>query len=240
MEKIVVGSHELPVISVAEETGYLDGVKRLGVVIRLGREAGFDHLKEMFSGRVTIEIFESVDGGSWEKVNELGGYELDHIGYDGKGYSVTLFRRSEITAMREQLQLLIPPEPTTLAGWQARKQGENKEALAEWLASHPLTWADGKRYGVTLEDQQEMALNLMQYQTAVAAGQEAVLEWHSTKSACTAWDPKEFSALSLAIAQYVYPSLRYQEQVKEAIYAAGTKEEVADVVINYGTAVGTV
>ena len=132
MEKIVVGSHELPVISVAEETGYLDGVKRLGVVIRLGREAGFDHLKEMFSGRVTIEIFESVDGGSWEKVNELGGYELDHIGYDGKGYSVTLFRRSEITAMREQLQLLIPPEPTTLAGWQARKQGERRRWPSGW------------------------------------------------------------------------------------------------------------
>lgn len=238
MEKIVVENHELSVISVIEETGYLDGVKRLGVTIRLGQDAGFDDLRQMFAGRVTIEIFESSNGEAWEKVNELADYELDRISYDAQGHSVTLFRRSELAAMREQLQSLLPPEPTTLAGWQARRQEENKAALVEWLAEHPLTWTDGKQYGVTLADQQEMALNLLQYQTAVAAGQEAVLKWHSTKSACTTWAPEEFSALSLAIAQYVYPYLRHQEQVKEAIYAARTKEEVAAVVIDYETAEG--
>lgn len=55
------------------------------------------------------------------------------------------------------------------------KQERNKAALASFLASHPLTWSDGKQYGVSLEDQQEMALNLIQYQAAVQAGLPATL-----------------------------------------------------------------
>lgn len=235
MEKITVGNREFPVISILEETGYLDGTRRLGVTIRLAQDVGFDDLRQAFSGRVTMEILESVDGEAWEKVNELADYELDRIGYDAQGHSVTLFRRNELDAMREQLQALLPSEPKTLTEWQAQKQEENKAALAGWLAEHPLTWTDGKQYGVTLADQQEMALNLMQYQTAIAAGQDAALEWHSVKSACTPWAPEEFTALTLAIARYVYPYLRYQEQIKEAIYAAKSKKELSSVKIEYGT-----
>lgn len=61
------------------------------------------------------------------------------------------------------------------------KQEQNKAALADWLAAHPLTWTDGNVYGVTEEDQNEMAINLAQYQLAVAAEQPAVLEWHAQK-----------------------------------------------------------
>ena len=51
----------------------------------------------------------------------------------------------------------------------AAKQDANKAALADWLAAHPLTWTDGNVYGVTEQDQNEMAINLAQYQLAVAA-----------------------------------------------------------------------
>ena len=61
------------------------------------------------------------------------------------------------------------------------------------------------------QDQQEMALNLMQYQVAVQAGQPAVLEWHAQKESCRTFEQSEYVALSLAIADYVYPYLRYQE-----------------------------
>lgn len=127
------------------------------------------------------------------------------------------------------------PEPVDLAAVQQARQTENKAALAEWLAAHPLQWTDGKTYGVTEEDQQEMALNLMQYQVAVQAGQPAVLEWHAQKEACRTFEQSEYVALSLAIADYVYPYLRYQESVKEAIYQAQTAEEVANVKIDYAS-----
>lgn len=127
------------------------------------------------------------------------------------------------------------PEPVDLATVQKARQTENKAALAEWLVTHPLLWTDGKIYGVTEEDQREMALNLMQYQVAVQAGQPAVLEWHAQKESCRTFEQSEYVALSLAIADYVYPYLRYQESVKEAIYQAQTAEEVANVKIDYAS-----
>lgn len=130
------------------------------------------------------------------------------------------------------------PEPVDLAAVQQARQTENKAALAEWLAAHPLLWTDGKLYGVTEEDQKEMALNLMQYQVAVQAGQPKVLEWHAQKESCRTFEQSEYVALSLAIANYVYPYLRYQESVKEAIYQAQTAEEVTNVKIDYASVSG--
>ena len=127
------------------------------------------------------------------------------------------------------------PEPVDLVAVQQARQTENKAALAAWLAAHPLQWTDGRTYGVTEEDQQEMALNLMQYQVAVQAGQPAVLEWHAQKEGCRTFELEEYTALSLAIADYVYPYLRYQESVKEQIYQAQTAEEVSNVKIDYAS-----
>ena len=125
------------------------------------------------------------------------------------------------------------PAPDLLAPAQAARQEENKAALAAWLAAHPLTWTDGKQYGVEEQDQNEMALNLMQYQAAVLAGQDAPLEWHAQKEACRTFEQEEYLGLSMAISAYVYPYRRYQEQVKQAIYSAKTVEEVQAVVIDY-------
>ena len=127
------------------------------------------------------------------------------------------------------------PNAKTLEQFQAARQEENKAALAAWLAAHPLTWTDGKRYGVEEQDQNEMALNLMQYQAAASAGQVAPLEWHAQKEACREFTQEEYLGLSMAISAYVYPYRRYQEAVKEAIYSAQTAEEVAAVVIDYAT-----
>lgn len=123
---------------------------------------------------------------------------------------------------------------------QSARQEENKAALASWLASHPLTWTDGKRYGVEEQDQNEMALNLMQYQAAQLAEQTAPLEWHAQKEACRPFEMDEYLALSMAISTYVYPYRRYQESIKTAIYAATTVDAVQAVAIDYGSVEVTV
>ena len=131
-----------------------------------------------------------------------------------------------------------PAPEVNLDALRAAKQEVNKAALADWLAAHPLTWTDGKIYGVTEQDQTEMAINLAQYQLAAAAGQPAALEWHAQKQQCHTFTIDEYTALSLAIAAYVYPYRRYQEQVKAAIYAAQGKEELDAIKIDYGGVVG--
>ena len=126
-----------------------------------------------------------------------------------------------------------PAPAVDLDALRAARQEQNKQALADWLAAHPLTWTDGKVYGVTEQDQTEMAINLAQYQLAVAAGQPAALEWHAQKQQCHTFTIEQYTALSLAIAAYVYPYRRYQEQVKAAIYAAKSKEELDAIAIDY-------
>ena len=127
------------------------------------------------------------------------------------------------------------PVPVDLDALRAARQEENKAALADWLAAHPLTWTDGNVYGVTEEDQNEMAINLAQYQLALSAGQQAPLEWHTQKKRCHSFTLADYTALSLAIAAYVYPYRRYQETVKEAIYAAESEEELDAIEIDYGS-----
>lgn len=124
-------------------------------------------------------------------------------------------------------------EERPLAEVQNARQEENKAALAAWLSAHPLTWTDGKQYGVEEQDQNELALNLMQYQVNKAAGQPAMLEWHAQKEECRAFEEAEYTALSMAISAYVYPYRRYQEKIKAAIYDAQTAEAVEAVVIDY-------
>ena len=129
------------------------------------------------------------------------------------------------------------PDPRPLSEIQSVRQEENKAAIAAWLTAHPLTWTDGNVYGVTEEDQNEMSLNLQQYQVQVAAGRSANLEWHTQKKQCHTFTTEQYTALLLAIIDYVYPYRRYQEAVKAAIYDAQTAEAVEAVVIDYSSVI---
>lgn len=141
------------------------------------------------------------------------------------GYFVT---RTE-EEMAEDYEALLPP----LDSVKAERQEENKKALAAFLKNNPITFTDGKKYDVSLESQQEMALNMLQYQAAISAGQEATLQWHSVKSECTNWTLEEFTTLTIAITNFVYPYLRQQEKIKTDIYACKTRDEVANIKIEY-------
>lgn len=116
------------------------------------------------------------------------------------------------------------------------KQDENKTLFAEYLSAHPLTWTDGKNYGVTLEDQSEISLNLNQYQIATSAGTEnPTLEWHAIHEECQPWTVDNLVALSLSISNFVYPIYHLMQQYKTAIYSATSIEELNSVELLYNT-----
>lgn len=114
------------------------------------------------------------------------------------------------------------------------KQEKNKLLFAEYLASHPLTWTDGKEYGVTMEDQSEISLNLSQYQIAIQAGIESpTLEWHARHEECQSWTLENLVALSMSISAAVYPMYRKMQQYKISIYRAASLEELEQVELDY-------
>lgn len=114
------------------------------------------------------------------------------------------------------------------------KQEKNKMLFAEYLASHPLTWNDGKEYGVTMEDQSEISLNLSQYQIAIQTGIESpTLEWHARHEECEPWTLENLVALSMSISAAVYPMYRKMQQYKISIYGATSLEELDKVELSY-------
>lgn len=172
-----------------------------------------------------------IDKGTGDKYHHAQGNYFPHPIYTEDGIPrYRLVDGAPVLRTEEEIQA---DRQDPLPQAKANRQAENKESLASWLVSHPLTWVDGNTYGVTEEDQSEMALNLQQYQLQVAAGREVELEWHTQKKMCHTFTQEQYTALSLAIIDYVYPYLRYQEAVKEAIYGAQTVDEVAAVVIDY-------
>lgn len=126
--------------------------------------------------------------------------------------------------------------PVKLEEAQKKKQEENKQLFAKFLEDHPLVWVDGKTYGVTMEDQSEIQLNINQYQIQVQAGVEnPVLEWHDIHKSCQPWTIENLSALVLDISSYVYPWFRKMQEYKSSIYACKIKSEVLDIKIVYKT-----
>lgn len=114
------------------------------------------------------------------------------------------------------------------------KQEENKKLFAEYLAAHPLTWVDGKEYGITQEDQSEISLNLNQYQVALAAEVEnATLEWHARHEECVPWSLEQLSALSLAISNAVYPKYHLMQEYKTQIFEADSIDKLKAIELKY-------
>ena len=130
--------------------------------------------------------------------------------------------------------------PRMLEEAQNAKQNENKSLLAKFLEDHPLTWIDGKTYGVTMEDQSEIQLNISQYQVQCAAkeaGQDItpVLDWHALHEACTPWTLENLSVLVMAISNFVYPWFQKMNEYKAQIYACTDRAAVRAITFDYRT-----
>lgn len=130
--------------------------------------------------------------------------------------------------------------PQMLADAQNAKQEENKAAFARFLENHPLTWVDGKQYGVTMEDQTEISLNMSKYQLQVAAAQTdsnivPILQWHAIHEACTDWTLENLTALALAINDFIYPWFQLMNQYKAQIFAETDRKAVPKITFDYRT-----
>lgn len=114
------------------------------------------------------------------------------------------------------------------------KQKQNKTLFAEYLENHPLTWTDGKAYGITLEDQTEITMNINQYQAAERAGAEyPVLEWHAKGEENVPWSLTNLSTLLTAISDAVYPKYKMMQKYKVAIYNTASIEELEGIELSY-------
>ena len=110
---------------------------------------------------------------------------------------------------------------------------ESKDALAEWLETHPFLYSDGKYYSCTEEKQALLNGNLASYERATQAGIPYPLKWNSTGDECLDWSYEDLVALSLSIAGYVAPKVSMQQAYELQLKACQSVDEVNEIVINY-------
>ena len=191
-------------------------------------------------------------------VNEQWGYDETEIGDDRFIKPVP----PEGWIYDDETGQMMPEDmlEQALEETKASKQNQNNEIFARWLEEHPMTWSvDSKTYGVTMQDQQEISLNLVSYQLAVTAAVEtykaqhpdateeeiaaaeaqakstATLEWHAIHEACVPFTETQLTALSLAIRQYIYPGYTLNQQYKVQIYACESRKEVEAIELDYSS-----
>lgn len=112
----------------------------------------------------------------------------------------------------------------------AFKQEQNKGALGSFLANSTVEF-DGKQYGVTETDQNEMQAMVMQYQMLSQAGVETELQWHAKHEACRAFSIDQMVQLVATVKAFVLPHMSRMQSIKEKIYSAKSKEEVEKIEI---------
>ena len=138
----------------------------------------------------------------------------------------------QVQRLDEKVNQIVDINTLTLDEYKNYLHEKNKAALAEFLADQSVEF-NGKPYGVSEEDQNEMALNFMQYQALTTAGQQVTLEWHSKKSACETFTAEEFVQLTAMIKAFVYPYFQQMNVTKAQIFSSTSKEELDKIEIKY-------
>lgn len=119
-----------------------------------------------------------------------------------------------------------------LPGAKAARIAKSKADLADYLASHPLTWTDGNQYSITQEKQAQLTSTLV---SAQVDGEPP--EWNTTGGQCREWKLEELAALGVAIKHRVKALVKYQQGQEIAMNAAATMEELERVVVDYDSVV---
>lgn len=174
-------------------------------------------------------------------INEQGGYQfrLFHDGeenptlFDADGVPIYKYEDEEILPLTEVEKNIYKTiqENKQLSTIKIQLITDSKKQLAEYLSQHPLVWTDNKIYSVTQEKQTLLTQQLALY----AMDEDTKLYWNSSGEECRVWPIASLAALAKAIANYVRPYVRYQQQKESEINSAETVDEARNIVIDYDT-----
>ena len=151
----------------------------------------------------------------------------------------TLINIDDVYAIKSEVEKInarVNPksiEDMSLEELRSYKREENNELLAAYLKNNPVKWTNGKCYGITLSDQQELAGNITAYTLASQIGQEVPIKWHAVGEECEEWNPNELNKLAVYIQAIVVPIVALCQRYKTKIIAASTKEELNAIKLEY-------
>lgn len=198
-------------------------------------KSAFTNFKELDIYRDDVQIATYTCFNNYKEISLQQGLYNNSNGEWEDALIVSLTRANiveQVQRLDEKVNQIVDINTLTIDEYKNYLQEKNKTALAEFLASQSVEFND-KPYGVSEEDQNEMALNFMQYQALTTAGQQVTLEWHSKKSACETFTAEEFVQLTAMIKAFVYPYFQQMNVIKQQIFSSTSKEELDKIEIKY-------
>lgn len=198
-------------------------------------KSAFTNFKELDIYRDDVQIATYTCFNNYKEISLQQGLYNNTNGEWEDALIVSLTRANiveQVQRLDEKVNQIVDINTLTIDEYKNYLQEKNKTALAEFLASQSVEFND-KPYGVSEEDQNEMALNFMQYQALTTAGQQVTLEWHSKKSACETFTAEEFVQLTAMIKAFVYPYFQQMNVIKQQIFSSTSKEELDKIEIKY-------
>ena len=198
-------------------------------------KSAFTNFKELDIYRDDVQIATYTCFNNYKEISLQQGLYNNSNGEWEDALIVSLTRANiveQVQRLDEKVNQIVDINTLTIDEYKNYLQEKNKTALAEFLTSQSVEFND-KPYGVSEEDQNEMALNFMQYQALTTAGQQVTLEWHSKKSACETFTAEEFVQLTAMIKAFVYPYFQQMNVIKQQIFSSTSKEELDKIEIKY-------
>lgn len=198
-------------------------------------KSAFTNFKELDIYRDDVQIATYTCFNNYKEISLQQGLYNNTNGEWEDALIVSLTRANiveQVQRLDEKVNQIVDINALTIDEYKNYLQEKNKTALAEFLASQSVEF-NGKLYGVSEEDQNEMALNFMQYQALTTAGQQVTLEWHSKKSACETFTAEEFVQLTAMIKAFVYPYFQQMNVIKQQIFSSTSREELDKIEIKY-------
>lgn len=107
-------------------------------------------------------------------------------------------------------------------------QKKNSDSLEAFLEKTPLLYSDGKHYGVSKIDREEMYQQYSSYELNKTLNPqiEDFVKWHSKGEKCVAMPLSDFAKIALAVYSYAEPYYETMQEIKETIFTASTKDDL--------------
>lgn len=175
-------------------------------------------------------------------INEQGGYQFRLFPDGEENPALCNFDGLPLYKYEDGVvRLKTPAELKIDAALQRNKQlpsikanliAQSKQDLQSFLSAHPLIWTDGKQYSVTQEKQALLTEQLGLY----TIDKNMPLYWNASGEECHVWPIASLASLAKAIANYVRPYVKYQQQKEKEIQLAETADEALAIKIDYSEA----
>ena len=149
------------------------------------------------------------------------------------GFVVLTVVRGVVSSYQPNTEAWEAFQQRALPGLKADRIAQSKQALTDYLLTHPMQWTDGAYYAITAEKQQQLTSKILSATMAAQTKTAYTLTWNSTGEVCKPWTLQDLSALAFAIDARVTSLVSYQQEKEVEIRNAASMEALEAITVDY-------